>query len=863
MNPGQSIILISRGLTRIWTWLCSAIPLLSLVPAGAAQEDLASGMMPFRLVDATTGTAVAEVRVVVPEKAASFLIFRKDVPLADPNKPEPQLSGFQTTSDREGRVTVPKQATERGVVVMGEQGVDFLLPNALANPPAPVAVSLKPWASLKGRLIRNGKPVNGAKLILQRQDASASIGSSISTQAAPICHSVSVLTGADGRFVFSRLFPTAIDFSRPVPYGLVEELPSDETAAADPTFWSLAGFPRNYGLGRVNLVPGESLFIEVDGAPIQATLVTGRFVWADGRPVSPAHDFRAEQKNGFRFQLSPAWGGPLTGWRITSDRENYPGEDGRFRRMVPFQGAWQLEVADFGLAQMTNTRLAGGGAKLLFTVPKLEGIDQPVVDLGDITLSGQPMPAEAKKERASGGIPATVQVFAHHKPLPGAQVEFDRLENHCNNSSRSLNSKGLSGAQTDAKGVAELKIPESLTDYEGRSWPVTHAMFRIQQPEYRSAVSPAVSVDAPQVVVALPPACRVRALVTLDGKPLPRAEAHFEADWTGRGDTFSYPNWTQEGEWPVNTKPEPGTWNLQVAHRAVAEGWRFFSDLKSLHLRAGEPLEVELPLSRGRRIAGRLDGRVPRPLQNAVVEILVVPDQPPSCTYSSNQIRWNDWQRTGEDGSFEFKGMPPGELWIAASCKGWISAKPDPDPAAAHFVPSSAANWSPAISMEWSARPVPSEASWDALTIPMVQTGDAEFTFRFEDGKPAAGYSLYWNAGLCCGLNHRNFMEGQLDHLLTRPQDNSRTTSRLIPEFFPNLRTDAQGKFRLSGLPPTQVRVALSDRGDGWNYLRSAKSLNRDFVHLHDWFAPFQVKIRGGETVAAEFQVRKAPSANF
>ncbi len=126
-------------------------------------------------------------------------------------------------------------------------------------------------------------------------------------------------------------------------------------------------------------------------------------------------------------------------------------------------------------------------------------------------------------------------------------------------------------------------------------------------------------------------------------------------------------------------RPEPGT----ILTRRLPEGIRtiraiefdatetpWFSDIASIHAVAGKTNHEAVSFTRGVTLRGQLDRSVPRPVKSGRVIASVMPrgmaskDSPP---------RWHAWTKVRDDGGFEIKGLPQGDLEVVALCDGYIN----------------------------------------------------------------------------------------------------------------------------------------------------------------------------------------------
>jgi hypothetical protein len=126
-------------------------------------------------------------------------------------------------------------------------------------------------------------------------------------------------------------------------------------------------------------------------------------------------------------------------------------------------------------------------------------------------------------------------------------------------------------------------------------------------------------------------------------------------------------------------RPEPGvaiTRQLGAGSHTVraiqldTDGSAWFSDVVTITATAEQTNEMSVKLERGATVRGKLDAIVPRPVRNGRVVANVWPaGHPPK----DGPPEWHDWATVREDGSFEIRWLPPGDLEIVALCNGFVS----------------------------------------------------------------------------------------------------------------------------------------------------------------------------------------------
>ena len=161
-----------------------------------------------------------------------------------------------------------------------------------------------------------------------------------------------------------------------------------------------------------------------------------------------------------------------------------------------------------------------------------------------------------------------------------------------------------------------------------------------------------------------------------------------------------------------------GNRTLRLAH-AAADGSIFFSEIESFVAVAGATNRFELELKRGRRLFGRLDDSVPRPITNGRVVMEVIP---PGSQKGGDRHQWHAWTALAPDGTFSFDSLPPGVVEIVVLCDGFVSRNP-PFARRSLRVPQAFTN------------PPPDES----VVIAMEPTAALEVTALGERGQPLPG----------------------------------------------------------------------------------------------------------------------------
>jgi hypothetical protein len=98
-------------------------------------------------------------------------------------------------------------------------------------------------------------------------------------------------------------------------------------------------------------------------------------------------------------------------------------------------------------------------------------------------------------------------------------------------------------------------------------------------------------------------------------------------------------------------------------------GVAWFSPVTKTTALAGQTAEIDVELTRGVTVHGRLDDTAVRPIHNGKVIANVWPlgEEP-----ANNPVTWHAWSSIHEDGTFDISSLPEGKLEIVALCDGYV-----------------------------------------------------------------------------------------------------------------------------------------------------------------------------------------------
>ncbi len=827
--------------------------------------DVAEGRpkIAFRLVDAADGSPIADAQVRIaaswqpfgPEKQRRSLSLPADLLAAPPTvQPAtspppvgvPVVEEFVVIANAAGRFETALPIGDAMLVVIHPRGIAFYREGEWNRTAGDLRIQLQPWASATGIVTQDGRPAAGVVLSISRSFANASIGSMFSFYTPPLTHTIYARTDNEGRFAFERLLPTAIDDHRAVPYSINECIvpgaPATESELKNATGgWIGMGIGRasiNIERGKLRFAPGETKQTGFVMTPLCEREVSGRLVWADGKPLTAA-DITGTGPNPvvtplmFWPKLSGGYSGSSPAAKVDSE--------GRFKLSLPLAGRWKMTAS--------NLRPAGQQSDIEFVLPSAKnGSDKgEPIDLGDIVLQREGATSASAPKADDQGLAEVVFTLLdeQRRPLEGVTAKVTILESKDDHSSHNFYPKVMPQSRSGDGGMVRLKVPVTHRDKDGKDWPVTHVSVGLKKDGF-APLEKKFALGEKGAVLAMQRSLNAVLRVMKDGKAMPLNQLYLESGWVSHADSFEHVKWQQDERLVLRRPNAPsGIWQTQAAH-IDQDKWRWFSQVAEVNLPKDKAPTV-LVLQRGVQVDGVLHVDVPRPVKRGMVRVVV--RMPLPANADARPLYWSDWQPVDEAGKFIFRGLPPGEAWIAAACDGWISqqgAQPE------GMLQNANPNWGEALFMLWRAQPLRINAAASSTTISMVQTGTCVFHFKDRDGKPVQGARPSWDPNLDLGPQ-RESLSGtsrSLEDLLT----NLTATSYHTESFLPKLvdRTDATGVVRLENLPPTRMRLAVKLESKLLVQVGAAK---RDGVHPHDRFAPFQAEVKSGEIIEHEFRV--------
>ncbi|QDV75346.1 hypothetical protein [Botrimarina mediterranea] len=221
--------------------------------------------------------------------------------------------------------------------------------------------------------------------------------------------------------------------------------------------------------------------------------------------------------------------------------------------------------------------------------------------------------------------------------------------------------------KTDANGRADISYPryrdvvEQVTTLQVSLW--------IDQPDFGFVDDLHIDVPLEEVVsheVRLVRGIRPTVRPLIDGKPADLGSI--------------YAIWSDGRSWRPGTKIEPtedgalrfpamapGPVSMRLV-RLEGEHATHFSPINRFELGKSDPPMIDIELQPSATVYGRLDGEVPRPVEDGRVKVSTI--NPNADDYQAFE-EWFTWAPIQPDGTFVIKGWPQGEaLQLIALCRG-------------------------------------------------------------------------------------------------------------------------------------------------------------------------------------------------
>ncbi len=367
---------------------------------------------------------------------------------------------------------------------------------------------------------------------------------------------------------------------------------------------------------------------------------------------------------------------------------------------------------------------------------------------------------------------------------------------------------------TDKLGRAEIAYPKWVSR-AGAS--LTSAVSVVaEHPDYCTQWNVDCPVPQKGVVARLPHITlkrggrlRIKAFREGETTPLTDFQALISGQW--------FPGqWQTEGDARLSPVIEPGPRVFRIIDRTDPERLQFSNALEFTST-AGQTTGIDVALSPGMSVRGRLDPSIPRPVKNGFV-VVTIHDEPIAVTGTNiDGVQWQTWTNVAENGEFEFASLPPSsEVRLLAWCDGFVSKMPDVStlPAIVRATAQSTISRPQFLAVEPDAK----------YEIGMEPGAQCEVTVVTSSGKPVEGIEVGFSPNVIYGRGSTMF--GWAGRSELPPKTNNQTVgdvlrepsnqwdSRLNDPNFLRAKfggvTNAHGKVVVTGLPgrgPSDVEI--------------------------------------------------------
>lgn len=299
--------------------------------------------------------------------------------------------------------------------------------------------------------------------------------------------------------------------------------------------------------------------------------------------------------------------------------------------------------------------------------------------------------------------------------------------------------------ESDLNGIVHLRYPRTQSMGDVGTVTLGTVGFEVSHPEYITHTEQDLDVLAQEEAVIVLERGSFLIVSGWIGSPsnlVADVAAHVTNDVDiGRGD------WVPIGDGrPSCSRIPPGAHGIYLSHRD-AGGRRWYSDVVPFELGAGEQQELALELHAARRMVGRLDERVPRPVHDGQVELnLYVQGDARAVMLRTYR------EDVAPDGTFAFTDLPPGAGEIIGLCDGWVSARTQL--ADSNWIEPREEGEKRRWRRMWQLQQLdPAEHASEPYVLAMEPTADARITIEGPDGAPLAGAvvhawpNVHWEIG--------------------------------------------------------------------------------------------------------------------
>jgi len=253
------------------------------------------------------------------------------------------------------------------------------------------------------------------------------------------------------------------------------------------------------------------------------------------------------------------------------------------------------------------------------------------------------------------------------KPIPGAEIFVSGLRAIKESASAYSNSQKPTLVVTDANGMARVPYPTFVIE----NMETGAIIYEVTHPNFVDFKSESSSLDASIQVMMEAGRHLELSLIDAQSRPVTKDVFFLQAsnplsEWNSVGDG-------------VFRSPPLGPSESPLLAIARSRDSFLFSDLIKLPSFTKDDVKlVDIRLTPGRKLSGRLSDNVPRPVHNGKVGLTIAASDSAKPTYAQCTF-WIDFVDIQEDGTFEFESIPRNfDVQLLATCNDWVSVSSSP-----------------------------------------------------------------------------------------------------------------------------------------------------------------------------------------
>ncbi|MDD5010902.1 MAG: hypothetical protein PHQ00_02135 [Phycisphaerae bacterium] len=255
------------------------------------------------------------------------------------------------------------------------------------------------------------------------------------------------------------------------------------------------------------------------------------------------------------------------------------------------------------------------------------------------------------------------------EPVEGAKIKVDGYRYKWGHSMWDSNRLGAAPqVATDVKGTVKVICPKYITE----KIKTKEISFSVRHREYCSARPCNYRVDGQSPPIILRKGAVVKLSAYIGSKD--NVIADIVPQVSVMEVTPERSSWENDGNFLVNSQIPQGPHYLRAVY-FPKDGNIYFSEAVFFEAKKGETYQFELELKLGKRLEGRVDDSVRRPVKNGRVIVRACGEE----EKDSRPLWWITYRDIEDDGTFVIESLPSGKAEVIAICDGFISKNPEPD----------------------------------------------------------------------------------------------------------------------------------------------------------------------------------------